>query len=62
MFTHRPNKLAQGLQAALECRRRPAFEGSFGSPRGFVFPGPAVPNTTPENKTLNRRIEVIIWE
>ncbi len=30
--------------------------------RGYGDRRPAVPNTTPENKTLNRRIEVIVWE
>ena len=30
--------------------------------RGYGELRPAVPNDTPENKTLNRRIEVIIWE
>ena len=30
--------------------------------RGSGEDRPAVPNNTRENKTLNRRIEVIIWE
>ena len=30
--------------------------------RGYGEQRPFVPNTTPANKTLNRRIEVIVWE
>ncbi|MBU07547.1 MAG: hypothetical protein CME13_06210 [Gemmatimonadetes bacterium] len=30
--------------------------------RGYGEVRPAVPNNSPENKTLNRRIEVIVWE
>lgn len=30
--------------------------------RGYGEGRPVVPNDTPENKTLNRRIEVIVWE
>ena len=30
--------------------------------KGYGEVQPIVPNSTPENKTLNRRIEVIVWE
>ena len=30
--------------------------------RGYGETQPITPNDTPENKTLNRRIEVVIWE
>ena len=30
--------------------------------KGYGEAQPIVPNNTPENKTLNRRIEVIVWE
>ena len=30
--------------------------------KGFGEERPVVPNSSPENKTLNRRIEVIVWE
>ena len=30
--------------------------------RGYGEVRPTVPNNSPENKTLNRRIEVIVWE
>ncbi len=30
--------------------------------RGYGENQPMVPNDTPENKKLNRRIEVIVWE
>jgi outer membrane protein OmpA-like peptidoglycan-associated protein len=30
--------------------------------RGYGEDQPLVPNNTPENKQLNRRIEALIWE
>jgi outer membrane protein OmpA-like peptidoglycan-associated protein len=30
--------------------------------KGFGEERPMVNNDTPENKTLNRRIEIIVWE
>ena len=40
----------------------PFITSSMVEARGYGETQPISPNDTPENKTLNRRIEVVIWE
>ncbi|MFP6592582.1 MAG: OmpA family protein, partial [Candidatus Latescibacterota bacterium] len=54
-------------QRALQITRYLVEEYTFITPamveaKGYGEAQPIVPNTTPGNKTLNRRIEVIVWE
>jgi outer membrane protein OmpA-like peptidoglycan-associated protein len=54
-------------QRALQITRYLVDEYTFITPamveaKGYGEAQPIVPNSTPDNKTLNRRIEVIVWE
>jgi outer membrane protein OmpA-like peptidoglycan-associated protein len=54
-------------QRALQITRYLVDQYTFITPamveaKGYGEAQPIVPNSTPDNKTLNRRIEVIVWE